>query len=89
MNRKDFVRFVAKSNQIPQTAASYYVSVVLDGLAAALRQGEELSLYGFGSFKRVHHKEKTYRHPQTGELCTAPATDTIKFVPGALFEPLK
>ncbi len=44
-------------------------------------KGGSLILQGFGSFKTVHVKERTFRNPQTNEPVISSAHDTLKFKP--------
>ncbi len=44
-------------------------------------RGGSLMMQGFGSFKTVHVKERTFRNPQTNEPVISSAHDTLKFKP--------
>lgn len=48
-----------------------------------LAKGGEVSIPGFGSFKRAERGERSGRNPQTGEAITIKASTSGKFVPGA------
>jgi len=41
--------------------------------------GDECQLRGFGTFRRVHQKEKTARNPQTGDAVQIPSRSVLKF----------
>lgn len=55
---------------------------VLDVIYGAIKNGEEISLVGFGSFKAFETKPKRIRNINTGELDIAKAHMKVKFVPG-------
>jgi DNA-binding protein HU-beta len=58
--------------------------------AKALKQGDAVSVAGFGSFKVVERKARTGRNPRTGEELAIPASKAVKFTPAkALKESLQ
>lgn len=50
------------------------VTATFDTVAAALAQGEEVRLTGFGTFGTRQRKERMGRNPKTGEEMTIPAS---------------
>ena len=51
------------------------MSVVVD----SVRQGDEVRLVGFGTFKTTHRNARTGRNPQTGEPIKIKASDSFAF----------
>lgn len=45
----------------------------------AVRQGDEVRLIGFGTFKTSHRKARTGRNPRTQEPMDIPASDSFAF----------
>jgi DNA-binding protein HU-beta len=51
-------------------------------LAGTLKNGDAVSISGFGSFKVVERKARKGRNPRTGEEIQIPASKAVKFTPG-------
>ncbi|MDR2861785.1 MAG: HU family DNA-binding protein [Syntrophobacterales bacterium] len=51
-------------------------------ISAALKNGDSVSISGFGSFKAVNRKARKGRNPRTGKDIQIPASKTAKFTPG-------
>lgn len=89
MNKADLVNEVAQVVSTKKEAQAA-VDCVLDTVAKALKQGDAVTLVGFGTFKVVTRKARTGRNPQTGAEIEIGASKAPKFVPGkALKDALK
>ena len=53
-----------------------------------MRNGESVTLIGFGTFKAVDCAARTGRNPSTGEAIRIPAMKKPKFIPGTSFKEL-
>lgn len=42
-------------------------------------QGDKVRFLQFGTFVNNHRIEQSFRHPQTGEIITVPASDRLSF----------
>ena len=51
-------------------------------IADTLKNGDAVSISGFGSFKTVKRAARKGRNPQTGKEIQIPASTTVKFTPG-------
>jgi len=51
-------------------------------IGASLKNGDAVSIFGFGSFKVVHRKARKGRNPRTGEDIQIPASKAVKFTAG-------
>ena len=51
-------------------------------IGASLKNGDAVSIFGFGSFKVVHRKARQGRNPRTGEDIQIPASKAVKFTAG-------
>jgi DNA-binding protein HU-beta len=85
MNKADLVNEVANvvSNKTEAQAA---VDRVLESIVRTLKNGDVVTLVGFGTFKVVKRKARTGRNPQTGTEIQISASNAPKFVPGKAFK---
>lgn len=79
MNRKEFIKIVAKRYDTTQDFAKQICDAVFDTLNVQLNEGKDVYIYGFGTFKHDIRKGKQLRHPKTGELMTIPDKDIVVF----------
>ena len=81
MNKTDLINEVASvvSNK---TEAQTAVDCVLEPIVRALKNGDVVTLVGFGTFKVIKRKARTGRNPQTGAEFQISASNAPKFVPG-------
>ena len=85
MNKADLVNEVANvvSNKTEAQAA---VDRVLESIVRTLKNGDVVTLMGFGAFKVVKRRARTGRNPQTGAEIQISASNAPKFVPGKAFK---
>jgi len=89
MNKGDLINEVAKVVGTKKEAQSA-VECVVSSIIKALKQGEDVLLTGFGTFKVVKRKARKGRNPNTGEEIEIKAAKAPKFTPGkALKEAVK
>jgi|SRR5690606_5180915 len=86
MNRKQLVTEVATRLQITRTQAEASVNAVLDIITTRVAAGEDVALFGFGTFKRVHKPARQAVNPATREPVTVAAKDVPVFKPAGAFE---
>jgi DNA-binding protein HU-beta len=82
VNKTDLIDRVAESTELNKTAASRAVEAVLDIITGSLRQGDSVTLSGFGTFSVSNRSQRTGRNPRTGESITIPASKAPKFKSG-------
>lgn len=82
MNRNDLVDAVAASTNMTKADAATAVDAVLDAITAALRNGNEVRLAGFGTFVVSQRAASEGRNPRTGEKIQIPASKLPKFRAG-------
>ena len=82
MNKNDLVSSVANSTGMSKSDAAKAVDGVVDAITAALSDGGEVRLVGFGTFSVSHRKATTGRNPRTGEAIQITATNVPKFKSG-------
>jgi DNA-binding protein HU-beta len=82
MNKAELIDKVATIAELNKASATRAVEAVLDGIAAALKNGDQVTLSGFGTFSVAARAERSGRNPRTGESITIPASKTPKFKAG-------
>ena len=82
MNKAELIDKVAVAAELNKTSAARAVEAVLDGVAAALKNGEQVTLSGFGTFSVTARAARTGRNPRTGEAIDIPASKNPKFKAG-------
>lgn len=82
MNKNDLIESIASSAQITKVAAERGLNGLITTLAAAMQEGERVTLVGFGSFSVVDRAPRTGRNPKTGESVPIPPRKVVKFRPG-------
>jgi DNA-binding protein HU-beta len=81
MNKADIVNAVAEVVSTKKEAQSA-VDCVLDSITKALKEGDTVTIVGFGTFKVANRKARVGRNPQTGEEIKIAASKSPKFVAG-------
>jgi DNA-binding protein HU-beta len=82
VNRNDLVDAVAASTNMTKADAATAVDAVLDAITAALKNGNEVRLAGFGTFVVSQRAASEGRNPRTGEKIQIPASKLPKFRAG-------
>lgn len=82
MNKSDLIEAMAEAGDISKTAAGRALDALTDAIAIALKQGETVSLIGFGTFSVKERAARTGRNPQTGAAIEIAASKTPAFKAG-------
>ncbi len=82
VNKSDLVDAIATSADISKAAAGRALDGMIEAVKTALKNGEEVSLVGFGSFSVDERAGRTGRNPRTGEAITIKAAKVPKFRAG-------
>jgi len=82
VNKTDLIDKVAVTTELNKTSAARAVEAVLEIIAGTLREGDTVTLSGFGTFSVSNRAERTGRNPRTGEMITIPASKAPKFKSG-------
>nr|WP_239482364.1 HU family DNA-binding protein [Neisseria elongata] len=61
--------------------AARFVDAFISVVTQELKDGNDVTLVGFGSFHTAQSAERKGRNPKTGETITIPATRAPKFKP--------
>ena len=82
MNKGDLINNIAESANLSKAQATDALNAVLDGITDSLKDGDKVTLIGFGTFSLSHRKARSGRNPQTGETIQIAAKNVVKFKPG-------
>ena len=81
MSKKDLIDAVATHTELTKEKAGEAVEAVIRHIEHAMKQGDEVRLPGFGTFKVAKRNARTARNPQTGKEMKLPASKVPKFQP--------
>jgi DNA-binding protein HU-beta len=82
MNKSDLIEVMSEAGDISKTAAGRALDALTDAIAVALKQGETVSVIGFGTFSVKERAARTGRNPQTGATIEIAASKTPSFKAG-------
>jgi DNA-binding protein HU-beta len=82
MNKSQLIEEMAEAADISKTAATRALDALTDAIAQGLKNGETVSLIGFGTFSVRERAARTGRNPQTGETINIAASKTPAFKAG-------
>ncbi|WP_018717254.1 HU family DNA-binding protein [Arhodomonas aquaeolei] len=82
MNKSELIEAVAQSADISKAAATRAVDAFVDSVADALREGDQVTLVGFGTFTVRERAARSGRNPRTGETINIPASKVPGFKAG-------
>ena len=78
MNKNDLIKSIAQSAQISRVTAEMGLNGLLSALEAAMKEGQRVTLVGFGSFSVVDRAPRTGRNPKTGETVPIPPRRVVR-----------
>ncbi|OOZ38545.1 DNA-binding protein HU [Solemya pervernicosa gill symbiont] len=82
MNKSELVEAVAASADLPKATAAKAVDAVLDTITNTLKNGDQVSVVGFGTFEVRERAARTGRNPQTGAAIEIKASKAPAFKAG-------
>ena len=82
MTKNDLIAKVAEAAGLTKKDAEKAVNAVLDSVTGALKDGDKVSLVGFGTFETRQRPARTGRNPQTKQPITIPASIAPAFKAG-------
>jgi DNA-binding protein HU-beta len=83
MNKNELIEAMAEKTGSSKAEASRAVTALTDIISEALKNGDSISLVGFGTFEVRERTERTGRNPKTGEELKIKAARVPAFKPGA------
>ncbi len=82
MNKGEFVDAVAAKGEMSKVDAANAVDAVLEAVTEAMKQGDQVTLVGFGTFLVRKREARTGRNPRTGEPLQIAASNVPSFKAG-------
>jgi len=82
MNKSELIEAVAQSADISKAAASRAIDAFVDSVTDALKEGDQVTLVGFGTFAVRERAARTGRNPRTGETINISASKVPGFKAG-------
>jgi DNA-binding protein HU-beta len=82
MNKSELIEAMAEAADIPKAAAGRALDGLVDAVTEALRNGDQVSLVGFGTFSVKERAARTGRNPQTGATIEIAASKIPGFKAG-------
>ena len=81
MSKKDLIDAVAKECELTKEKATVIVDAVLEHIRNSMKNGQEVRIPDFGTFKVADRKAREGRNPATGETIKIAASRVPKFTP--------
>lgn len=88
MTKLEVATMLRDRTGISQKQAMEAVELFLDSIKTSLKDGDKVSLVGFGTFYVKTKEERNGRNPRTGEKIRIPAKSVVAFKPGKEFRTL-
>lgn len=83
MNKAEFISAIAEKAGITKSDANKAVNAFLEVTGDLLKDGDRITLVGFGTFALKEKPERTVRNPLTGKMMNVKAKKVVKFKTGA------
>ncbi len=82
MNKSELIDAIAERADISKAAAGRALDAALDAITGALKEGDQVTLIGFGTFLVRERASRVGRNPRTGEAMTIAAAKIPSFKAG-------
>lgn len=82
MNKAELIDAIASGADISKVKAGEVIDAFVTTVTSALKNGDTVTLVGFGSFTTAERAARTGRNPATGEEIQIAASTSPKFKPG-------
>lgn len=82
MNKAELIAQIAEDAGITKTQANGALDSFVEAVTKALKNGDKVTLVGFGTFSVSNRVERNGRNPQTGEVIKIQARKVARFKAG-------
>lgn len=82
MNKAELIEAMADAADISKAAAGRALDGMVEAITNAMKEGDTLSLVGFGTFSVKERAAREGRNPQTGEIIKIKASRIPSFKAG-------
>lgn len=86
MTKVELIAAVANDANLTKKDAEAAVNSALNAITAALKDGDKVTLVGFGTFEVRNREARTGRNPRTKETVEIPASKAPVFKAGQAFK---
>lgn len=82
MNKSEFIEAVAESADLPKATAGKALDAMVEVITGSLKDGDQVTLVGFGTFLVRHREARQGRNPRTGDSIEISASNIPSFKAG-------
>lgn len=86
MTKAELISAVAEQSGLKKVDAEKAITAFIDSVTTVLKNGDKLSLVGFGTFCTTERAARNGQNPQTGKTINIPAATIPKFKPGKMLK---
>ncbi len=86
MTKMRLVKILSEEMGLSKTDASSALDIIFNAVIDAVKDGQKVTLVGFGTFMASERKAREGRNPRTGETISIPSAKVPKFVAGKGFK---
>ncbi len=83
MNKAELISAIASKANITKVDARKALDAFVETAGEAMKNGDRLTLVGFGSFSVAKRSARNGRNPRTGKTIKIPAKNVVRFKAGA------
>lgn len=83
MNKAELINAIAEKSGLSKTDSRKALDAFMDSVTKSLKNGERVSLIGFGTFLVTERQARTGINPTTKQPIQIPAKRVVKFKAGA------
>ena len=86
MNKAELISAIAAKSNLTKVDSKKALDAFISVAGETLKNGDRLTLVGFGSFSVTERNARSGRNPRTGSTIQIAAKKVVKFKPGAELE---
>ena len=86
MNKPELIRTIAEKTHVTQTVAEQFLTAFTNTVIESVKNGDPVSIVGFGTFDASERAARKGRNPATGEEIDIPASKAPVFKAGKGFK---
>jgi DNA-binding protein HU-beta len=86
MNKTELIEIIANKAELTKKDAHKAIDAFIEAITSSLRDDEDVSLIGFGTFSITNRAERSGRNPKTGQPITISASKTPTFKAGKILK---
>ncbi len=82
MNKSELIDAIAAKSNLTKSSAAKALEGFVEAVTESLKNGDQVTIVGFGTFTLRNREARTGRNPRTGETINIPASKLPAFKPG-------